>query len=160
MKSFLTKKPVMISFIVAAVVVLVAYIAMLVRPIIVGMTYTGKIDGVEQSIKIDSSKKLTVEFEDFKESYYYVENDGKIVIDLSGMVTKDTYKDWKKEVKENWDLVEEEAFEVSAFSAKVMDEKYTCTGAIVFAIIGGIVAAGLATFATLSVVYTVKEKRA
>ncbi len=65
MKKFLSKKPVMIAFIVAAVVFLAVYIGMLVRPVSYGFNYTNKttdegVTSIEKiNIKSDKVMRMT-----------------------------------------------------------------------------------------------------
>lgn len=61
MKKFFSKKPVMIAFIIAAVIFLAVEIGILVRPVSYGLNYTWKEDNAVLSIKIhsDSVARLT-----------------------------------------------------------------------------------------------------
>lgn len=162
MKNFLKKKPVFITLVSVAVVLLVFYIAMLARPISYGMTYKATEEGVTTKITFDSKqiKNEISEDDGSTVSYklYFVEKDGEFMI-LPG-TTKDSYKDDVKEAKENWGTYQsaEQTIKINAFSFKVDDVKYTCSGAIVFAVVMGLVEATVIAFAVTSTVLFVKKK--
>jgi hypothetical protein len=60
------------------------------------MTYSGKIGGVEQSIKFNSSKELTMKIEGSSQKLNYVEHKGHIVI-VGSDLAADAYKEMKKQ---------------------------------------------------------------
>ena len=56
-----------------------------------------------------------------------------------------------------WDT--DDAVKCSAFKFTIENETYTCTGAIVFAVVGGVVELALLSFATLSVIFFLQDKK-
>ena len=161
MKKFFGKKPVMITFVALAVVMLVVYIGMLARPVAVGFSYSEKEDGITTTYKF-GLKKVEGTMSDGKnkttmDTYYYCQ-DNIVVFDYFGVVQNDKdYKEWKKDVRENWDTYKEMGMEINAFKMGDKDEA-TCAGSIVFAVVGGIVELVLLAGAGLAVFYAVKKK--
>lgn len=173
MKKFLGKKPVMITFLALAVVMLVVYIGMLVRPVAIGMTYKGEVtmygQKAEISVKVTSGKKLEmttkVDGDSMTEKGYYFEKDGYIV--FMDADNDEEYKAEKKELLNNWEDTKAMikatgmgGIDCNAFGVEVMGEDFTCVGSIVFAVVGGIVTAAVITFATLSTIVVLKKKKA
>ena len=73
----------------------------------------------------------------------------------------------KKEAPAAYELTMKRALEVGLFSAgedidetKDIDESYTNTQAIVFTVVHGVVTVALVTFATLSLIFFMKRKKA
>ncbi len=159
MKKFLRKKPVMITFIALAVVMLVVYIGMLVRPVAIGMTYKGKIEGIEASIKVRNGSEVTVEMDGQEMEGRYVVKGREVYFHVGDMTDKE-FKELKENVLENWEQGKKYGLihDVNAFVAEFGDENLTCAGSIVFAAVGGVVTVALVTFATLSLVYFIKKK--
>lgn len=169
MKNFLTKKSVMISLIVAAIVMFALTIIWCARPVSVGYTY--KQDN--SSIHFNSTNKCTMEMEDTKTKLWYFTKDGVLVlcgpaedIKVAGTVvakamTKDEFKDYKKEILEDWDKEEakENGIQINAFKIGEGDDVATCAGAIVTVVIFAILTITAATFATLSVVYYLNKQK-
>ena len=170
MKKFFGKLPVMITFIALAVIMTVAYIGLLVRPVAIGMTYKGEVtmrgETAEISVKVKSSKKLEmitkVDGTTTTREGYYLEKDGFIVFMDADNETE--YKDEKKEILDNWeeakDMIETTkmgGINCNAFSVEVMGEEFKCTGSVVFAIVGGIVELVLLAGAGLAIFYKVKK---
>ena len=177
MKKFLGKKPVMITFIALAVIMLVFYIGMLVRPVAIGMTYKGDLNmdywgKMEMEVKVKTGSKadvkVTIEGVSFElEDVRYVENDRQVYIIMADLddpmkMTDEEYKEMKKEILKYWDDLDKEGalMDVSAFSMGDETDSMTCVGSIVFAIIGGVITAALITFATLSTLVVLKKKEA
>lgn len=163
MKKFLGKLPVLITFVALAVVMLVAYIGLLVRPVAVGFTYKGEIDKEVVSIKIKNGSEFVMTGEDSDEKIEgrYVVKGREIAIIPYKMSDKE-FKDAKEEVLDNWKDYKETmnlVYEANAFKTDAFGEEFTCTGSIVFAIVGGVVLVALLTFGTLSVLYFVKGKK-
>lgn len=171
MKKFFGKLPVMITFVALAVIFAVVYIGMLVRPVAIGMTYKGEVtrygQTAEISVKVKSGKKLemTTEVAGEKdvEKGYYLEKDGFIV--FMDAQNDAEYEAEKKEILDNWDtakaMIESTGLggiECNAFGVKVMGEEFSCTGSVVFAIIGGVIELVLLAGAGLAVFYTIKKK--
>lgn len=92
MKKFLGKLPVMITLVSLAVVMLVAYIVMLVRPVAYGFTYKGKQDlmetGKKQEISIkvknDEVARTTIKGEDEIIVDAWVYRDGNYLVPMNG----------------------------------------------------------------------------
>jgi len=158
MKKFLGKLPVMITFVALAVIMLVAYIGLLVRPVAVGMTYKGEVLGREVSIKVKNSSELVMEVDGKKTEGRYIVKDREIAI-LPFEMTDKEFKEIKKEALKDWDDASDLVYEVNAFTVEYADEDFTCVGSIVFAAVGGVVLVALLTFGTLSVLYFVKGKK-
>ena len=168
MKKFFGKLPVMITFVALAVVFAVVYVGMLVRPVAIGMTYTGEVAGMEVSVKVKSGKKMEITMKGegmptVTDEDYYLEKDGYIV--FLEAENDDQYKDEKKNILDNWETVKpllenspEAGKDCNAFGVKVMGEDFKCTGSVVFAIIGGVLELVLLAGAGLAVFYTVKKK--
>ena len=172
MKKFLGKKPVMITFVALAIVMLVVYIGMLVRPVAIGFTYEGEMaigsQKMEMAIHVTTGSKAdvtvkvggaTVELEDVR----YIEHKGKIYIlmednDDPQTMSDADYKKVKKDIIKNWDSIEEALPEVNAFKMGNEEMSFDCAGSVVFAIVGGILTLAVIAGATLSVLYTVKKK--
>lgn len=159
MKKFLRKTPVMITFIALAVVMLVVYIGMLVRPVAIGMTYKGKIEGVETSVKVKNGSEVVIKVDDTEMEGRYVVKGREVYFQAGDMSDKE-YKELKEDVLENWEEAKEYGLisDTNAFAVEFGDENLTCAGSIVFAAVGGVVTVALVTFATLSLVYFIKKK--
>ena len=63
MQKFLSKKPVMISFIVAAIIMLILTIAWCIRPVSLGYTYTSRQDNTTVKYHFNSSNKITLKID-------------------------------------------------------------------------------------------------
>ena len=193
MKKFLGKLPVMITFVALAVVMLVAYIGLLVRPVAIGFTYKGKADffetgkkqEVEMQFKSNKVARTTIVGEEdevvvdvwvYCDGNHIIQGGIKEVIEADestktflemGKMTEDQYKEMVKDIEEMKEE-DEKAYEkalkdeiqVNAFKMIIDEDEFTCTGSIVFAVVGGVVLVALLTFGTLSVLYFVKGKRA
>ena len=169
MKSFLTKKSVMISLIVAAIVMLTLTIIWSARPVSVGYTY--KQD--EASIHFNSTNKCTMEMEDTKTKLWYFTKDGVLVlcgpaedVKVAGVVvaeamSKDKFKDYKKEILEDWnkDSAKEFGTQINAFKIGEGEDSATWAGALVTVVIFAILTVTAATFASLSVIYYLKKQK-
>lgn len=189
MKKFLSKMPVMIVFLSLALVGLVFYIVMLARPVSYGMTYSyshvvteedsalfGKEVGTEinMDIKIKNDKKMETTMLDTSEEAvecWIVRNGNKFVMIPEGIGNEEEYDTAVEELKadeEVWNALwngetETPIFEVNAFGIKAnfsgIDIDLTCTGAIVFASIWGVVEVALITFGVLSLVFFLKDRK-
>ena len=164
MKKFLSKKPVMIAFIAAAVAFLAFYIATLAWPVSYHLPYKYEKNGMEVTYQFKSNKKIhgemTIGGETIEmDSYYY--RDGNLVF----IIDADTEAEYKTEVeakkalkKANKALYEEMAtYEVNAFKLEMGDEAATNVGSIVLAVVGGVVALVLIAGATMSILYRRKK---
>lgn len=171
MKKFLGKKAVMWSFLGAAIAFLVLYVCLLVRPVTTITPYKGK--GEIMGMKYDVSytfkggNKLVMEGEtggmDMKQEVWVAYD---VYSFIQGPETEDmSRKEFFKELdemKEAYPDMYKEAFtDINAFRIKetMGDETvvFTNVGAIVFAVVGGIVEAGLASFAVLSILANKKK---
>jgi len=82
MKKFLSKKPVMIAFIAAAVAFLAFYIATLAWPVSYHLPYKYEKDGMEITYQFKSNKKLHGEMtmgDEKEEMDYWYYRDGNLV---------------------------------------------------------------------------------
>ena len=167
MKKFLGKLPVMITFVSLAVVMLVVYIGMLVRPVAIGMTYKGEVENfggkkVETSIKIKNGSEfvMTTEGEDDSIKGRFIVKGREILI-LPNEMTDKEFKEVKEDALENWKDAKASGmvFKANAFKTELDGEDFICTGSIVFAAVGGVVLVALLTFGTLSVLYYVKGRK-
>lgn len=179
MKKFLKKLPVMITLVALSVVLLGFYIYMIARPVSYGMgyKYTEKTDDnnyYTNSVVVQNNKKAKMSSigklagEDMKESAtYWIATKGNKFI-MVGVAEADgvpaeycmTEEQYNATVK----LLTDENFEnygikSSAFKFTVGGDTYTCTGAIVFAVVGGVVELALLSFATLSVIFFIQDKK-
>lgn len=170
MKKFLGKKAVMWGFLGAAIAFLVLYVCLLARPVTTVTAYKGKgeVMGMkyEASYTFKGGNKLEIESETAG-----IERKGEVWVAydvysfLQGPETdamsKDEFFKAVDELKENEKAYEAQLVDVNAFRIKMTmgDETVVLrnTGAIVFAVIGGLVEVGLATFAVLSILQRKKK---
>ena len=178
MQKFLSKKPVMISFIVGAIIMLILTIAWCIRPVSLGYTYTSRQDNTTVKYHFNSSNKITLKIDNGEDTekvkMWYFQKDGYLV--LSGLLaedyegdgvvvekaaTKKEYKEWKETILENWD--KDEAKElyptINAFKVESNANSATSAGAIVSVVIFGTLAVASMVIATLSVIVFIKQKR-
>lgn len=169
MKKFLGKKPVWITFLAVAVVLLVVYIGMLVRPVAIGFTYKGKVDlglgdKTEVSIKVKNGSEVVLNSEMTGEMKvrYVVKGREIAVLSMMGEISDEEFKEVKKEVLDDWDTAKAMGivYDTNAFNVNMDGENLVCAGSIIFAVVGGIVTAAVITFATLSTIVVVKKKKA
>ena len=176
----------MIVFVVLAVAVLGLYIGMLARPVSYGMTYSGAIpmdpaseETIDSEMKFINSRIVIVEatMSDGTESMrmWYL-RDGNKIITLGYVASDDstsgydmTEEDYNTAVEQYFSATEEEKTamiemlggyaEINAFTMGDETASLTCTGAVVFAVIMGVVEIALIAFAVLSVVFFVLKKK-
>ncbi len=160
MKKFLKKKAVMWTFLGAAIGFLILYACLLLRPVTTITPYKGDDNGVEAVYTFKGGNKLEVErtlggVTTTRE--YWVAYD--LYSFIPGSRTDATTKeDFMKSVedakKNNKKLYEAALVDVNAFRIKLEDGSETVNywnvGAIVFAVVGGLVEAALITFAVMS----------
>ncbi len=186
MKKFLSKLPVMIVFVVLAVAVLGLYIGILARPVSYGMTYSGAIpmdpaseETIDSEMKFINSRIVEATMSDGTESMsmrmWYL-RDGNKIITLGPVASDDstsgygmTEEDYNTAVEQYFSATEEEKTamiemlggyaEINAFTMGDETASLTCTGAVVFAVIMGVVEVALIAFAVLSVVFFVLKKK-
>lgn len=174
MKKFLSKLPVMIISIILSVALLVFYIVMLARPISYGMNYkyTTTEEGTEVSIIINVKNKKTAivssqtEYSFYSSEIWIYYSDNYIYLvgakesmsetdyDTEVLRIKDNRASAMAEYKEG-----EMLLKTSAFKMTIEGDELKCTGAIVFAIVMIIVELAVITFAILSAVFTITNKK-
>lgn len=164
MKKFLGKKAVMWSFLGAAVAFLVLYVCLLVRPVTTITPYKGEYMGQEATYTFKGGNKLKVEAESGMKAEFWVAYDVYSYIQgpTTDAVEKDEFFDMLEDYKEaDKEAYKEELVDVNAFRIKMEVGNDTVilrnTGTIVFAVVGGIVEAGLAAFAVLSILANKKK---
>ena len=146
------------------------YAYMIARPISYGMSYHNKIvyegEPFEGTLTFYSNGKVLNENSNFDEplEMYYYYKDGYVFNLMAG--TDEEYKAEVAYINDNFDEAVATPFyatKINAFKqvAVGMDENvttYTCTGAIIFAIVGGIGALILIALTTMSFVLSKKAK--
>lgn len=185
MKKFLSKMPVMIVFLSLAVVGLVFYIVMLARPISYGMTYSytqtveTEQDATESGLPIGSEVSMHLKFKSDKRAevtmtlgensitteIWIVRMGNKVaMLDAVSEMTEEQYNQEVESFKADKTLFESSAVEINAFRIKSDTEDSTmsdmkCNGAIVFAVVWGVVEVALITFGALSLVFFLKNRK-
>ena len=165
MKKFLGKKAVMWSFLGAAIALLVLYVCLLVRPVTTITPYKGEYMGQEASYTFKGGNKLEMKVEGEGGSEMWVTYDlysfFPTYAETEDISRKDMLDEVKKFKEESPEAYEEMLVDVNAFRIKLEIGNDTVimknVGAIVFAIVGGIVEAGLITFAVLSILANKKK---
>ncbi|MBQ9792559.1 MAG: hypothetical protein IJW32_02280 [Clostridia bacterium] len=164
MKKFLKKKEVMWTFLGVAIGFLVLYACLLIRPVTTITPYKGTYEGVEATYTFKGGNKVEVKGEG-ESKEYWVAYDFYAFIPggRTSSMTRKEFLDQVKDAKENnKDLYEAALVDVNAFRIK-MDLAggktivMRNTGAIVFAVVGGLVEATLITFAVMSVLANKKK---
>ncbi len=168
MKKFLGKKSTKILFIILTIVFTAVYVYMLVRPISYGMTYKNEntVFGVTTTKEVTflSSKKLSVKTTtgsstNIVEQWIYC-NGGKVaIVDISGLMTEDTYNKAVDTPEERDLLLKAAVYELNAFGGEGLAGEYKCVGAVAFAIVGGVVELVLITFTALTFVLASKKTK-
>jgi hypothetical protein len=171
MKNILSKTKVAIILMIVTVLFLVCYAYMIARPISYGMSYHNETvyEGVafEGTLKFYPSGKILNDNTNLDEplEYYYYYKDG-YVFNLMAE-TDEEYEAEVDYINENFDEAVASPFyaaKINAFRqvAEGMDDyvtTYTCMGAIIFAIAGGVGALALAALTASSFVLSKKAKR-
>ena len=177
MKKFLKKLPVMITFVALSVVLLGVYIYMLARPVSYGMAYkhsekTDENNYIEQTIVVQNNKKAKVTING-KVMGFEMKVTGGAWIAIKGnkalfvgtsegldevVMTEEQYNEAVKLLTDE-SFKSEDAITSNAFKMTMDGETYTCTGAIVFAAVAGAVELCLLTFACLSVIFFLQDKK-
>lgn len=170
MKNVLSCIKTSIILLVVTVLFLGLYTYMLARPISYGMSYHNKIvyEGIafEGTLKFLPNGKVLTEntnFDEPFENYYYYKNG--YVFSLMA-TTEEEYEEEVANINANFDDAIASPFyaaRINAFKqfSEGMDEyvtTYTCTGAIIFAAVGGFVALALSAITVCSFVFSKKEK--
>ena len=184
MKKFLSKMPVMIVFLSLAVVGLVFYIVMLARPISYGMTYSytqtveTEQDATESGLPIGSEASMHLKFKSDKRAEVtmtlgensittemWIVRMGNKVAMLSAVseMTEEQYNQAVESFKADKTLFENSAVEINAFRIKSDTEDsmsdMKCNGAVVFAVVWGVVELALIAFGALSLVFFLKNRK-
>ena len=176
MKKILSCTQVLIALFIATAISLGVYAYMLLRPISLGMAYNNETeyDGVtfEGTIKFRANKTMVTTNtnpnyeEDFEtvnvESRYYYKN-GYVFFTMAQ--TDEEYEEEVAAIKDDFDGAINTPFyadEISAFKLTISEGDdysvvYTCTAAIVFAIVGGIVE--LALVALICTSFVLRKKK-
>ena len=175
MKKFLSKMPVMIVFLSLAVVGLVFYIVMLARPVSYGMTYSitetataedvGSMTGsgiqvgdeVTTKIKFKNDTKATVtiilgDSKNSADMWIYRQGNKVAIIGPTLQVPEEEYDQYVEQLKADEEMFNMSAVEINAFrmTGEGETEDMVCNGAIVFAVVWGVVEVALITFGALS----------
>lgn len=184
MKKFLSKMPVMIVFLSLAVVGLVFYIVMLARPISYGMTYSitetataedvGSMTGsgiqvgdeitAKIKFKNDTRATLTTIIEDSENAidmWVYRQGNKVAIIGPTLQISEEEYDQYVEQLKANEEMFNMSAVEINAFrmAGEGETEDMVCNGAIVFAVVWGVVEVVLITFGALSLVFFLKNRK-
>ena len=184
MKKFLSKMPVMIVFLSLAVVGLVFYIVMLARPISYGMTYSitetataedvGSMTGsgiqvgdeitAKIKFKNDTRATLTTIIEDSENAidmWVYRQGNKVAIIGPTLQISEEEYDQYVEQLKANEEMFNMSAVEINAFrmAGEGETEDMVCNGAIVFAVVWGVVEVALITFGALSLVFFLKNRK-
>ena len=185
MKKFLSKMPVMIVFLSLAVVGLVFYIVMLARPVSYGMTYSitetataedvgGSMTGsgiqvgdeitAKIKFKNDTRATLTTIIEDSENAidmWVYRQGNKVAIIGPTLQISEEEYDQRVEQLKANEEMFNMSAVEINAFrmTGEGETEDLVCNGAIVFAVVWGVVEVALITFGALSLVFFLKNRK-
>lgn len=186
MNKLLRKRSVFYSLVAAVVLVGALLIYLLVRPVATGFTYRGEYwisndSSAEYKFKVLNSKQIEVtasekgsDDEPTVETYYYVENDGEIIVFY--LLDDENYDETKEKYLEDWDVyyglyassinpVTLVGFptEINAYSMGTLKTangySYTCVGTILVTIFGGALELALIAFTGMSASKTFKKKR-
>lgn len=171
MKNFLSNKKTTIIFLVITVLLLGVYTYMLFRPISYGMGYTNTTVYEEKEYQSDitfnADTTMNINNDSFEQGHtarYYYKNG--YVFNIVAL----TDEDYEKEVEyinNNFEIAVKEPFyanEINAFkmTAVSMDDYtlvYTCKGAIVIAVVGGVVELALIGLTVASFLLCKKSKK-
>lgn len=184
MKKFLSKMPVMIVFLSLAVVGLVFYIVMLARPISYGMTYSitetataedvGSMTGsgiqvgdeitAKIKFKNDTRATLTIILGDSKNAidmWVYRQGNKVAIIGPTLQISEEEYDQRVEQLKADEEMFNMSAVEINAFrmAGEGETEDMVCNGAVVFAVVWGVVELALITFGALSLVFFLKNRK-
>lgn len=170
MKKFLSCKKVAVIFLAVTILFLGIYVYMLARPISYGMAYHNVTEynggTFEGTIKLGANGIMVnknTNFENAIETRYYYKNG--YVFDLNATDDKGAEKEIDY-INKNFETAIKVPFyasKINAFQFVAEDvgisTVYTCTPAIVFAIIGGVVELALIGFTTASFLLSKKNKK-
>ena len=170
MKKILSNKITTIILLIVTILSLAFYAYMLARPISYGMNYHNKTvyEGMEfeGNLKFYTDGTIVINNTNFDEEIknYYYYKDGYVFTLLAQ--TEEEYEQEVKYIDENFEEAVASPFyaaKINAFRqvAEGLDSDvttYTCTGAIIFAIAGGIVELVLIVLTVLSFIFCKKVK--
>ena len=170
MKNILSQTKTAIILLIVTVLLLGSYICIIANPVTYGMKYRNETvyDGVvfKGSLKYSPDGKVISENTNFDEPFemYYYYKDG-YVFNLAA-TNDEEYEAEVAYINENFDEASSTplyASKTSAFKqvAVGLDEEvttYTCTGAAIFAVVGGVVWLALFALATFSFVLSKRAK--
>ena len=170
MKKVFSNTKIAIILLLVTVLFLGIYVYMVARPISYGMSYHNEIvyegESFEGTLTFYPNGKVLNENSNFDEPFemYYYYKDGYVFNLMAG--TDEEYEAEVAYINENFDKAVDSPFyasNINAFKqvAVGMDENvttYTCTGAIIFAIAGGVGALALIALTTTSFVLSKKAK--
>ena len=170
MKKILSCSKTALVLVLVTVLFLGFYVYMLARPISYGMSYRNETvyEGVafEGTLKFRPDGTVLIENTNFEEGFdsYYYYKDGYVFSLIA--TTDEEYVAEVAYINQNFDEALASPFyasKINAFrqTAEGLDSyvtTYTCTGAIVFAVVGGVVALALIALSVSSLVLSKKEK--
>lgn len=170
MKNFLSYTKTAIILLLVTVLFLGFYTYMLARPISYGMNYHNETvyEGIpfEGTLKFSLDGKVLNENTNFEEAFedYYYYKDGYVFTLLA--TTDEEYEAEVAYINENFDeavaspfyAMKSNAFRQVAVGMDDYNSVYTCTGAIIFAVVGGVGALALIAITALSFVLSKKTK--
>ena len=146
---------------------------------------TGKKQEVSMTFKNNKVARTTIQGEEdkvvvdvwvYRDGNYVIQGGIKEIIEADdatkaflelGKMSEDDYKEMvklieemKKEEPKAYEEALKDEIKINAFKMTIDKDEFTCTGSIVFAIVGGIVELVLLAGAGLSVFYFIKKKKA
>lgn len=170
MKKFLKKKSVMVTFLTLAVIFLIIYTSLLVRPGTTLLPYKGEYETMGVKTKIEVVFKGGKKADIIKTTLplgsqtteHWVHFDGYNV--FIGMSTKsmdkDDFCDFVEDLEEDYPKIYKESLtNVNVFKMEYMGIELVNSGAIVFAVVGGAVEIVLIAFAAMSIMASKSKKK-
>ena len=166
MKKFLGKKSSKILFIILTLVLTAVYIYMLVRPISYGMTYKNETTALgittTREVTFLSSKKMKVttttgSSTSTVEQWIYCQGGKIAIVDATGLISEETYNKLIESEDSKNAYIKGATYNLNAFGGEGLAGEYKCTGAVVFAIVGGVVELVLITLTALTFVFASKK---
>ncbi len=174
MKKFLSKLPVMVTFLAVAVVILALYIGILARPVSYGMKYSGTVSyevgttnvEYDATYKFKNNKVLSITMTDSNgttetmDAWYIREGRKVAIAGYSEEAYNDALEEYKAYTQEEKDAFwAEYGININAFKFYNNDTSFVCAGAIVFAVVMGVIELAVITFAVLSTVFFILRKK-
>lgn len=171
MKKFLKNKAVLVTFLSLAVIFLVIYTSLLVRPGTTITPYKGKSNNTEYEIVFKGGKladiKTTTTIGSTKattESEVWVHFDSyNVYINMlknPKTIDKEDFIEYVDDLEDDFPTIYEESLnKVNVFKMEYMGVELVNTGAIVFAVVGGVVELIFIAFAAMSIVASTSKKK-